>query len=81
MLTRLGESGVDAFTIMRIAGHSTIVVSQRYIHPSSEIIENAVERLEALNNRVALKASESEKRHLPATVSATSEAAIADVVQ
>jgi integrase len=27
MLTRLGESGVDAFTIMRIAGHSSIVVS------------------------------------------------------
>jgi len=34
MLTRLGESGVDAFTIMRIAGHSSIVVSQRYIHPT-----------------------------------------------
>ena len=31
MLTRLGESGVDAFTIMRIAGHSSIIVSQRYI--------------------------------------------------
>jgi Phage integrase family len=31
MFTRLGESGVDAFTIMRIAGHSSIVVSQRYI--------------------------------------------------
>ena len=69
MLTRLGESGVDAFTIMRIAGHSTIVVSQRYVHPSSEAIENVVERLEALNDRVALKAKESEKRHLPATVS------------
>ena len=26
MLTRLGESGVDAFTIMRIAGHGSIVV-------------------------------------------------------
>ena len=34
MLTRLGESGVDAFTIMRIAGHSSIVVSQRYIRPT-----------------------------------------------
>ena len=29
MLTRLGESGADAFTIMRVAGHSTVVVSQR----------------------------------------------------
>lgn len=35
-LTRLGEAGVDAFTIMRIAGHSTITVSQKYVHPSSE---------------------------------------------
>ena len=32
MLTRLGESGVNAFTIMRIAGHSSIAVSQRYVH-------------------------------------------------
>jgi len=77
MLTRLGESGVDAFTIMRIAGHSTIIVSQRYVHPSLEAVENAVERLEALNQRMALKAKESEKRHLPATVSATSQAALA----
>ncbi len=38
MLTRLGESGVDAFTIMRIAGHSSIVVSQRYIHPTPEAL-------------------------------------------
>lgn len=27
MLTRLGEAGADAFTIMRIAGHSSVVVS------------------------------------------------------
>ena len=36
MLTRLGKSGVDAFTIMRLAGHSGIVVLQRYIHPTPE---------------------------------------------
>ncbi len=36
MLTRLGESEVDAFTIMKIAGHSSVTVSQRYVHPSSE---------------------------------------------
>ena len=30
--TRLGESGCDAFTIMRLMGHSTITVSQRYMH-------------------------------------------------
>jgi len=33
MLTRLGMLGVDAFTIMKIAGHSSITISQRYVHP------------------------------------------------
>jgi integrase len=50
MLTRLGEAGVDAFTIMRIAGHSTITVSQRYVHPTPEAMESAFEKLEALND-------------------------------
>lgn len=38
MLTWLGESGVDAFTIMRIAGHSSMAVSLRYIHPTPEAV-------------------------------------------
>ena len=46
MLTRLGESGVDAFTIMRIAGHSSVVVSQRYVRPTPEAVERAFERLQ-----------------------------------
>ena len=45
MLSRLDESGVDAFTIMRTAGQSGIVVSQRYIHPAPEAVERAFERL------------------------------------
>jgi integrase len=49
MLTRLGESGADAFTIMRIAGHSSVTVSQRYVHPTPEGLERAFDRLEALN--------------------------------
>ncbi len=49
MLTRLGHVGVDAFTIKRIAGHSSITVSERYVHPSDELMERAVERLEILN--------------------------------
>lgn len=51
MLTRPGESGVDAFTIMRIAGHSTITVSQRYVHPSPEAVERAFERLRLSGNQ------------------------------
>jgi integrase len=49
MLTRLGEAGADAFTIMRIAGHSSVTVSQRYVHPSPDSLERAFERLDARN--------------------------------
>ena len=46
MLTRLGKSGADAFTIMRIAGQSSVAVSQRYVHPTPEGMERAFERLQ-----------------------------------
>lgn len=45
MLTRLGEAGADVFTIMRIAGHSSITMSQRYVHPSDDAMELAFEKL------------------------------------
>jgi site-specific recombinase XerD len=65
MLTRLGESGVDAFTIMRIAGHSSIVVSQRYVHPSPEGVERVFQRLQALS------ANQTPNELAPATIVAT----------
>jgi hypothetical protein len=34
---------------MRIAGHSSVTVSQRYVHPTPEGMERAFERLEELN--------------------------------
>src|SRR5262249_5832400 len=46
MLTRLGESGADAFTIKRIAGHSSITISERYVHPTPEHVERIFERFE-----------------------------------
>jgi len=55
-LTRIGEAGADAFTIMKLAGHSSVTVSQRYIHPTGETVQLAFDRLEALNKR-ALEAS------------------------
>jgi len=55
MLTRLGLLGVDAFTIMKIAGHSSITVSQRYVHPSPESVESAFEKLEMSNQPVPRK--------------------------
>src|SRR6266496_3500169 len=44
-LTRLGESGCDAWTLARIAGHSSIAISARYVHPSEDAVLNAVDRL------------------------------------
>ncbi|HEV3199610.1 MAG TPA: hypothetical protein VGZ73_17020, partial [Bryobacteraceae bacterium] len=49
MLTRLGEAGADAFTFMRIAGHRSVTLSQRYAHPTPEGMERAFKRLEELN--------------------------------
>jgi integrase len=49
--TRLGETGADAFTIMKLMGHSTVTVSQRYVHPSPEGIERAMERLAWFGSR------------------------------
>lgn len=43
--TRLGETGADAFTIMNLMGRSSVTVSQKYVHPSSESMKLAVERM------------------------------------
>jgi len=44
-LTRLGESGCDTWTLARIAGHSSIAISARYVHPSYDSVLAAVDRL------------------------------------
>jgi integrase len=44
-LTRLGESGCDVWTLARIAGHSSVAISARYVHPSEEAVLKAVDRL------------------------------------
>jgi site-specific recombinase XerD len=49
-LTRLGESGCDAWTLARIAGHSNISISQRYVHPSENAVQNAFIRLSGHNS-------------------------------
>jgi integrase len=44
-LTRLGQSGCDAWTLARIAGHSSIAISSRYVHPSEDAVLNAMANL------------------------------------
>jgi hypothetical protein len=54
---------------MRIAAHSSITVSQRYVHPSNETMERAFEPLEALNGRMVERMKQ--MVHGPTTVSTT----------
>jgi integrase len=44
-LTCLGQSGCDVWTLARIAGHASITVSSRYVHPSEDAVLNAISRL------------------------------------
>lgn len=44
-LTRLGKlAGGDVFALAKIAGHSTIAVTQRYVHPEAETIDEIFAR-------------------------------------
>jgi integrase len=78
-LTDLGAAGADAFTIQAIAGHASVMTSQRYMHPVPETIQRAVSKLgeyriaEAESRRPRLETVP--KRRAPATVFATSEEA------
>ncbi len=44
-LTRLGQSGCDTWTLARIAGHSSIGISARYVHPSEDAVLDAMSHL------------------------------------
>ena len=43
--TRLLERGVDIVTIQRLYGHSSVLVTQNYLHPGDEVAQEAVELL------------------------------------
>jgi integrase len=44
-LTRLGASGCDVWTLARIAGHSAIAISARYVHPNDDGVFEAMGQL------------------------------------
>jgi integrase len=44
-LTRLGQSGCDVWTLARIAGHSNIKVSMKYVHPNDDAVFEAAHKM------------------------------------
>lgn len=49
-LTRLGASGCNVWTLARIAGHSSIAISARYVHPSEDAVLTAMSKLGGHNS-------------------------------
>jgi integrase len=49
-LSRLGASGCNVWTLARIAGHSSIAISARYVHPSEDAVLTAMSRLGGHNS-------------------------------
>ena len=46
VVTHLVQDGVDLPTVMRISGHKTLAMVQRYAHQNGEHIQEAMDRLE-----------------------------------
>jgi len=65
--TRLGEAGVDPFTIQKLAGHSSIVISSRYVHPTSSVIETAINKMQQVTSK------EKKKKGAKASAAASAE--------
>jgi len=65
-LTRLAEAGCDAFTLARIAGHSSITITQRYCHPQADAIERAFSKLASCSKVVTRVVTR--KKHRPPNV-------------
>jgi hypothetical protein len=55
-LTRFGEASADAFTIKKVEVHSSVTISERYIHATPEGQERAFKRFARLNQAPVKKA-------------------------
>jgi len=46
------ETGADAFTIMKLMGHSTVTISQRYVHPSPRMENWSTARIREVGTNI-----------------------------
>ena len=68
MLTRLGATGLDSFTIMKTAEHSSVTTSEKYIHPSGETMERALQKFETQNLAAPVRLRPAAQSASPANV-------------
>jgi integrase len=55
-LTQLGEAaGGDVFALAKIAGHSSITITQRYVHPQAQAIDRVFAGMKKSQQRVGTK--------------------------
>lgn len=61
-LTRLGEGGgMDPWSLAKVAGHSSIAISSKYVHPSGDAVLDAISRLGGHKIRHSEENTESEE--------------------
>jgi integrase len=62
-LTQLGEAaGGDVFALAKIAGHSSITITQRYVHPQAQAIDRVFAVIKKSQQRVGTKLGTAAKR-------------------
>jgi integrase len=70
-LTDLGAAGADVFTIKQVAGHASVTTSERYVHPVSDTVRRAIEKLEGYRRTGADPRGEQPETSVSSTPSAT----------
>jgi integrase len=68
-LTQLANAGCDVFTLPRIPGHSSVTITQRYVHPQANAMERAFSQLEGNRKPSPVESDRNaETRHILGTV-------------
>jgi integrase len=57
--TRAAQAGIDVLTLAALLGHTAVQMTSRYVHPTDQHKQEAVQKLEAYNADVVFKYAES----------------------
>jgi len=73
-LSRWGASGMDAWTLARLAGHSNIKQSMTYVHPTDQSLHAAIDRMtvqgsDKIGDKAEIALSDAESKLIVVTTS------------